>query len=77
MWGTLLKELKRKEGQEEVLPWILPEGLRDAGEHRVALVLACLSLKCTAYRPEDRPLLPWIITILQQCRIHLAELQYR
>lgn len=78
MWGQgLLKTLRSKEGQEEVLPWILPEGLRGAGERRVAMVLGGLALRCIAYRPEERPLLPWVIDILKECRAYLAELNYR
>lgn len=60
-----------------MLPWIMPERFRDAGEYRIALVLACLSLKCTAYFPEDRPRLPWIVTVLQECRKFLADIYYR
>jgi hypothetical protein len=72
MWGRLLKKLKLSEGQEEVLPWMLPERFRDAGERKVALAMACLSLKCTAQDPEERPRLPWIITILQESRMYLG-----
>lgn len=77
MWGGgLLKSLRSKVGQEEVLPWILPEGLREAGERRVAMVLGGLSLRCTSYKAEERPLLPWVITILKECRAYLGELNY-
>jgi serine/threonine protein kinase len=75
MWGGLLRKHKRRE--EEVVPWILPERFREAGERRVALALACLSLKCTALAPEGRPALPWVITVLQECRSYLGQLHYR
>lgn len=77
MWTQgLLKTLRNKEGQEEVLPSILPEGLRGAGEKRVAMVLGGLALRCIAYRPEERPLLPWVITILREVRMYLGEMNY-
>jgi hypothetical protein len=31
MWGSLLKKLKRMEGEGEILPWVMPERFRDAG----------------------------------------------
>lgn len=52
MWGKLLKRHRQQRGKDEdVVPWILPERFREAGEQRVALALACLSLKCTAFAP--------------------------
>lgn len=75
-WKEQIKLHKIRRTMKEIIPRILPERMREEGESKVTLMLLYVSLRCMSRSPERRPLMPWIITILQECRLYFYELNY-